>query len=155
MGFWHWARQVDDDGKVTAKRMHGLELQPRWNSSGPPPLYATLPWLGLPKLKVTHPFHFKMTPGVMLGPTCNHDLGVLLRIGKLSGRNSTLGDVEKQSAVASMLDAMGDGEYYCATYSSKDSPHVEGLLCTLADSLRHKENGIAVAQQKLEQSSPQ
>ena len=62
-------------------------------------------------LEVTHPFHFKMTPGVMLGPTCNHGLGVLLRIGKLSGCNGALDRVGKPAAVSSMMDAMGDHEY--------------------------------------------
>ena len=94
-----------------------------------------------------------MTLGVMLGPTCNHDLGVLLRLGKLSGCNGSLEHVDKQAALASMMDAMGDHEYYCASYSSKDQPHVDGLLCTLADSLRHKENDIAAAKESLTQAA--
>ena len=137
MGFWHWARAIDPEGIASAKRMHGLALHPRWDGSGVPPVHNSPPWLGSPMLEVTHPFHFKMTPGVMLGPTCNHDLGVLLRIGRLSGRNGSLEHVDKQAAVSSMMDAMGDHEYYCASYSSKDQPHVEGLLCTLAGSRRH------------------
>ena len=80
-----------------------------------------------------------MALGVMLGPTCNHDLGVLLRIGRLSGCSGAVEHVDKQAALSSMMDAMGDHEYYCASYSSKDQPHVDGLLCTLADSLRRKE----------------
>eukprot|EP00973_Karenia_brevis_P070417 9788802-Karenia_brevis.AAC.1 len=42
---------------------------------------------------------------------------------------------------------MGDHEYYCATYSSKDQPHVEGLLTTLADSVRAKERDIIAARE--------
>ena len=40
-----------------------------------PPVHNSPPWLVSPTLEVTHPFHFKMTPGVMLSPTCNHELG--------------------------------------------------------------------------------
>ena len=58
MGSWHWARATDREGKVSAKRTHGLELQPRWNSSEVPPLHNSPPWLGSPKLEATHPFHF-------------------------------------------------------------------------------------------------
>ena len=43
---------------------------------------------------------------------------------------------------SSMLDAMGDHEYYCASYASKEQPHMEGLLHTLIDGLRRKEAEI-------------
>jgi hypothetical protein len=46
-----------------------------------------------------------------------------------------------------MLDAMGDHEFYCATYSSKDQPHIEGLLMTLADGLRAKEQDLLRAKE--------
>ena len=54
-------------------------------------------------------------------------------------------DGGRNTAISAMLDAMGDHEYYCATYSSKDQPHVEGLLQTLSDSLRAKEQDIVRA----------
>ena len=41
-----------------------------------------------------------------------------------------------------MLDGRGGHEYYCAVYSSKDQPHVEGLLKMLAD-------GVAVAEREV------
>ena len=82
-----------------------------------------------------------MTPGVMLGPSCNHDLGVLLRLYRRVNEAQASGDVASLAAISSMLDAMGDHEHYCASYSAKDQPHVEGLLLTLAESLRVKEQG--------------
>ena len=54
MGFWHWARAVDAKGVVSAKRMHGLALQPRWNGSGVPPVHNSPPWLGSPMLDCIH-----------------------------------------------------------------------------------------------------
>ena len=122
-----------------AKRTHGLELQERWDGVGQPTLSKTPPNIGAPALEVVHPFHFKMTPGVMLGPTCNHDLGVLLRLGQQSDDNRPLTPHDAQVAISSMLDVMGDNEFYCAAYSTKDQPHVEGLLMTLSDALRMKE----------------
>eukprot|EP00973_Karenia_brevis_P080895 11222408-Karenia_brevis.AAC.1 len=49
------------------------------------------------------------------------------------------------SARNAMLEAMGDNEYYCASYSSKDQPHIDGLLMTLADGKLAKERDIAEA----------
>ena len=65
--------------KVVAKRAHGHLLQPRWSGKGLPPIIATPPQSGLPALERNHAYHFKMTPGIMLGPRCNHDLGTALR----------------------------------------------------------------------------
>ena len=42
---------------------------------------------------------------------------------------------------------MGDHEHYCAAYSSKDQPHVEGLLKTLADGVAAKEREILEAKE--------
>ena len=63
-----------------AMHPHVLSLTARWDGSGEPPLHMDPPFKGLPQLEVTHPFHFKMTPGIFMGPKCNHDLGVLLRL---------------------------------------------------------------------------
>eukprot|EP00973_Karenia_brevis_P047487 6593497-Karenia_brevis.AAC.1 len=92
--------------------------------------------MGLPAVEINHPFHFKMTPSMMLGPQCNHDLGILLRVGRNSSaqqaRSETSPEQSQQSQVDlreaarnAMLEAMGDNEYYCATYSSKDQPHID------------------------------
>ena len=152
MMFWHWARYGDDKKGPVAKRSHGLALQPRWNGTGDVPLHKDLPFLGCPALEINHPFHFKMTPGVMLGPKCNHDLGVLLRLSTQStaGAHQSL---DRERAISGMLDSMGDHEYYCASYSTKDQPHIEGLLTTLADSLRAKERDVLVAREAGEEVS--
>ena len=76
----YWARRVDQKKVSVAARAHGLELTPRWNGTGNPPLCASPPFVGAPALETTHPFHFKMCPSMLLGPMCNHDLGVLLRL---------------------------------------------------------------------------
>eukprot|EP00973_Karenia_brevis_P011799 1600642-Karenia_brevis.AAC.1 len=60
-----------------------------------------------------------MTPAMMLGPQCNHDLGILLRVGRNSSaeqsHGKTLAGQSQESQVASheaarnaMLEAMGD-----------------------------------------------
>ena len=80
-----------------------------------------------------------------LGPQCNHDVGVLLRMFPTS-REGEQGEGEHPaSAEAAMLEAMGDHEVHCATYATKDAPQIEGLLVALADGLRSKERDIAQA----------
>ena len=142
MYFWHWSRAIGKNGDVGAKRSHGLTLVPRWDGVGAPPLHTGPPLHGSAALETTHPFHFKMSPSILLGPACNHDLGVLLRLWQGAGKS-----MDRKDAVASMLDAMGDHEYYCATYSSKDQPHIEGLLMTLSDGLRAKEQDLLRAKE--------
>ena len=41
-----------------------------------------------------------------------------------------------------MFEAIGGHKHYCAVYSSKDAPHMDGLLMTLADSLAAKSQGF-------------
>ena len=117
---------------------HGHELQERWDGIGTPPLRHSPPFVGAPALEVTHPFHFKMTPSMLLGPTCNHDLNCFLRLPDLEAEDSA-----REGILNDMLDAMGDHEYYCACYASKEEPQMEGLLHTLIDGLRRKEAEIA------------
>ena len=115
MYFWHWSRSVNEKKDVIAKRAHGLLLQSRWDGCGPPPVLQGPPHHGLPALEITHPFHFKMSPAMLLGPKCNHDLGVLLRLPACSqGHAPTF--VDREAAISAMLEAMGDREYYCASY---------------------------------------
>ena len=116
---------------------HGHELHERWNGTGKPPVRHSPPFVGAPALEVTHPFHFKMAPSMLLGPICNHDLNCFLRLPNVPD------DVQSYSEVVNaMLDAMGDHEYYSASYASKEEPHMEGLLHTLVDGLRRKEMEI-------------
>ena len=93
---------------------------------------------------------------------CNHDLGVLLRLPAFDDaihgestrpppQHSNAPDpsrTKEEAAVSGMLEAMGDHEFYCASYSCKEQPHVNGLLMTLADGLRSKEQDIAAAKAK-------
>ena len=93
MYYWHWCRGKDKQGKDIARMAHGHSLQGRWNGSGSPPVCTSPPFLGLPALELNHPFHFKMSPAMMLGPQCNHDIAVLLRMG----RNATLQEFPKNA----------------------------------------------------------
>jgi len=89
MFFWHWSRFVDQKKEI-AKRMHGLQLHRRWNGTGLPPVCTNPPHIGLPAIETNHPFHFKMTPAMLMGPQCNHDLGILLRICSMNASMDSL-----------------------------------------------------------------
>ena len=90
----------------------------------------------------------------MLGPCCNHDLGVLIRLpAKPSGASTTtvqsvkhdarsVQSPEASKSVDAMIEAMGDHEFYCSNYACKEQPHIEGLLQSLADGLRGLELAI-------------
>ena len=101
---WHTA---------TSSMQGGMELE-RHRCGGAHPLW------GGPAIETTHPFHFKMTPSMMLGPVCNHDLNCFLRIPSNTAEATTC-----QTAQNAMLDAMGDHEYYSASYASKEEPHID------------------------------
>ena len=104
MVFWHWARMqkrtskkrkqntlevvATEDAGECAKRQHGLALQPQW-TEGPPPVHDAPPQIGIPALEVTQPFHYRMTPSIAMGPRCNHDLGVLLRVPSLKRKRDS------------------------------------------------------------------
>ena len=152
MFFWHWARHLDTKKGLMAKMCHGLQLHSRWDGRGAPPLHSSPPWIGLPAVETVHPFHFKLCPSMLLGPYCNHDLGVLLRLKEAEKEAEKEKSIEEETkrtetSERAMLEAMRDHEFYCASYASKDSPHIDGLLTTLADGLRAKEHDIAIAQE--------
>ena len=152
MFYWHYMRGLDRNKRPVAKKVHGRELVDRWNCQGLPPVHSAPPQTGLPALEQNHPFHFKMNPAVMLGPRCNHDVGVLLRLllprslQERMRRQSTEGtpaclDVvasETTSFEASMwedsmdafLEALIDHEFYCSDYASKDSVGQKGGLAS-------------------------
>ena len=91
---------------------------------------------------MTHPFRFKTTPSLLLGPACNHDLSCFLRFPCALSNASP-----KDELVDAMLDAMGDHEYYSASCASKTEPRMEGLLHALIDGLRRKEAEIKELQE--------
>jgi len=143
--FWSWTKTFDGQGKMIAQRSHGNTLQKRCNGTGVPPVHQTQSLQGCLALETTQPFHFKMTPEIMLGTSCNQDLGILLRYPS---------SVEcANQALISMQESMGDHEFYCARYSSKEKPHIEGLLVALSDGLRCKARDIMVAKEKGEDFS--
>ena len=132
---------------------HGLQLQARWNGTSAPPLCGSPPCAGSPALEVNHTFHFNMCPAIMLGPRCNHDLGILLRLALPQSREGDSDRTQSEHATSAMLEAMGDHEFYCSTYSSKEAPHVDGLVSTLADGLESKQRDITAARKKGEEIS--
>ena len=86
-----------------------------------------------------------MSPAVLLGPKCNHDLGILLRLAIDQRPEDPSADKQAKHAVSAMLEAMGDHEFYCSCYSSKEAPQIDGLLVTFADALDAKTREIAAA----------
>ena len=99
-------------------------LEKKGDETGFPPLHTAPPCQGLPAVETTHPFHCKYTPSMLFGPRCNHDVGILIRIPQLRSsdiKDAALSDVSAQNlsnAEECMLEAMGDHEFYCATYSA-------------------------------------
>merc|ERR1711966_365427 len=114
-------------------------LRPRWDQDGFPPIITSPPQAGMPALERNHAYHFKMTPGLMLGPRCNHDLGILLRLPVLdddlkeallkawrrvqaSGDSSDHTEADDEAArgvsrlsdesIDAMIEVMVDHEYY-------------------------------------------
>ena len=90
---------MDQKGSLRLTRTHGLELVPRWSGHGAPSLCASPPSLGLPALEMTHPFHGKMPPSITLGPMCNHDLGVLLRLPSRTTFQTAVAKAAKNGSV--------------------------------------------------------
>ena len=72
------------------------------------PMSAVPPFHGSPALETTHPFHFKMCPAMLLGPKCNHDLGVLLRMALPEIAPGECAEAQTRRASMAMLEAMGD-----------------------------------------------
>ena len=133
-------------------RAHGRPLQGRWDGAGPPPVSTVPPFRAAPLLETHHPFHIKMNPAIYLGPRCNHDLGVLLRMllqyrpdGSATlhpaiappvplrpdcpttpHSSVTLPDAEIDAMTDALLEDLDASEYYCSTYATKEQPHVEG-----------------------------
>ena len=52
MYYWHWRRSLDSKQCSIAVRSHGLDLVPRWDGNGNPPLCASPPFQGAPSLAV-------------------------------------------------------------------------------------------------------
>ena len=159
MFFWHWTQITTKKRETGARCVHGLQLRPRWNGVGAHPVCAAPPASGLLALEMNHPFHFKLSPAMMLGPRCNHDLGVLLRFPihtttNDSGVNSPESESAWNDATRNMVDGMVAREFYCSDYSTKEQPHIEGLLQTLLNGVRNLDQDIAAKIQSGETMLP-
>ena len=53
-----------------------------------------------------------MTPGVLMGPQCNHDLGILLRLCEIPDNVGELDYTEKQKLCETLCEVIGDHGYY-------------------------------------------
>ena len=50
---------------------------------------------------------------------------------------------EDEMSIDAMIEALVDHEFYCVSYSTKEEPHIEGLLHTFADGVRNIDLEIA------------
>ena len=147
--FWHWRAQVNEQQKLVMKRVHGRELVQAWDGSGLPPVSALPPHVGAPAQERTHAFHFKMNPTIMLGPGCNHDVGLLVRVpvltseqqAALTENDCSSGDAFVQSPeftrmMEATMETQVDHEFYSVAYASKEQDQSEGLFRSLYDAKR-------------------
>ena len=85
---------------------HGHVLQKRWDGVGTIPTLRGPPFVGMPALEITHPFHFKMSPAMLLGPKCNHDLGILLRLPTCISSDAAASVGDKDAHIRAMKEAV-------------------------------------------------
>ena len=126
---------------------HGHMMQTRCDGKGSLPTLRGPTFVGMPALEITHPSHLEMFLAILLGSSCNHDLGILLRLPSSIASEGGDADGDQSAHVRATLAAMGAHAYYCANYASKDQPHIDGLLVTLADGLQSKELDIVAARE--------
>ena len=55
-------------------------------------------------------------------------------------------DIDIDNMIDSLLEDLENSEFYCSTYATKEQPHVEGLLQTLAHGLQGLEKELAEKQ---------
>ena len=111
MRYWHTVKVMSKKKKkVLPKRVHGKPLQTRWDGQGLPPVMQAPPQRGAPSLERSHPFFFNMNPGIMSGPSCNHDVGVLAKLPVLSEDMSRLLMAKCRGAIGGSLGAAAEQE---------------------------------------------
>ena len=106
MLYWCFEKWKNKKGETVMKRVHGKELHPRWDNTGLPPVHTRPPLKGLPRLERNHAYHFKMTPAVLLGPRCNHDVGVLLKLPVMKAA-----ELEESTQAVDLLQRLLDNMY--------------------------------------------
>jgi hypothetical protein len=160
LNYWSYQKQKNKKGDLVMKRSHGKALRARWSGKGVPPLHTLPPHRGNAQLERTHPFHFKMSPGVLLGPRCNHDLGVLVKLPVLQQDSEDAMVMEKQlqevnvvvneqaSACTSAASACAhEGDGFPDPPLSPDMEHRaesdENLGKTLLDRVYYQHSGLS------------
>ena len=103
MRYFHWRAVKKACGKQVIRRVHGRALQKRWDGKGLPPVYSTPPQRGAPGLERNHPYHFKMNPGILMRPKCNHDTGIMAKLPVLTPEQiaAVTAEAEAQTCVDS------------------------------------------------------
>ena len=184
MLYWHWRTRLPkkDASKRVLKRVKGRKLQARWTPAPPdcpatlPPLEENPPQRGMPAVETNHGFTCKFHPCGALGPCCNHDLGVLLRLPVLSeALTAKLGETlfrpsvadaasdgiaptrvdlsadelaEFTTACREMYASVIDHEYYCGSYASKEQPKLKELLKSMSTSLHRLQDKVSEAKER-------
>ena len=169
MMYWHWRERPSrqDRSRLVLKRLKGLRLQPRWSVGGKgsaafslPPVHEHPPLRGMPAVETNHGFACRFNPCGSLGPSCNHDVNVFLRLPVLSDsvkavlekdfeRGGAGCDVdvsahqEFRSACAEMHSSALEHEFYTSAYASKEQPKLEALMLSMQKSLSYLEEEIA------------
>lgn len=146
MLYWHWSQRAQKNNATKLHRTPGLPLAEAWPALGLPPLIQAKPHAGLPALERHHPFHYKMTPSLVLGCHINHDLGLLFRFPDPAQHLS------KQESIDQMIDAISTHEYYCAGYLQKGSDPCQGLLHTLHDAKTQCDRALVQEADKIPQA---
>lgn len=131
-------------------------MQERWHEQPGllPPVIEFPPQRGMPALETNHPFTCRFTPMMSLGPSCNHDIDVLLRMpvfseevkatleeycrtrdvainSKEARSNPQLGKLfaELNISIEEILTGISDHEYYVSAYASKEQPKIHDVSC--------------------------
>ena len=160
MLYWHW-RNVESKkhkDKMVWKRFRGRMLHKRWQptSYNPesllPPVEILPPQRGMAALETNHGFTCRFNPCFSLGPVCNNDVNVLLRLPILSEKlqekmrkmlqqrdeDEDFTDEELKefsNCCAEMHSAIVEHEFYCSAYASKEQPKLKELLGAMHTSL--------------------
>ena len=109
----------------------------------------------MPLVESNHPFSARFNPCISLGPSCNHDVNVFLRLLVLTDvvRQKLAKYLEEphdsdsaseetddfpldalKSACAEMTNAVIEHEFYCSAYPSKEQPKLQELMRAMTKS---------------------
>ena len=155
------AGRDDEERPLKVVKLHGRPLVERWIPKnavpfqGPgvdgelPPFIQNPPEAGKPALETNHAYHCKNNPCVLGQARCNNDIQPIFTVGEklipllLAGKEVAT-DEDWEEAKASMLRAVNDAEFYCSEYSSsKEQPHINGLLCSLYRAMQSVQENLA------------